>query len=316
MDPKNINKTSFCNHKTDNIISNELKQYILTDMFNRSKIKFNDNYARIYNKKFINNFKNEHIFCFKSYGSPYLMYCTKINNVPYSLLIDKRINKGHSLPKMFIVNYKFDIEVYDGSLFECELLRDNKNNWNLLIGDAYYVKNEILKKNKTIVERMNIIYDILKNNYTETEFSNICNICVKKYYDICDYNEVFMNINNLNYKVRGVYVIPVNINYANILYIYTDDDKKVYIKNTNLNFKVTRGSKPEIYDVYLMAPNGFQKIDNLYIQNIEFSRYINNLLNDNTEIVLECMFNKTFKKWQGIKETKNNIHHISDMNTV
>ena len=202
MDPKNINKTSFCNHTTDNIISNELKQYILTDMFNRSKIKFNDNYARIYNKKFINNFKNEHIFCFKSYGSPYLMYCTKINNVPYSLLIDKRINKGHSLPKMFIVNYKFDIEVYSGSLFECELLRDNQNNWNLLIGDAYYVKNEILKKNKTIVERINIIYAILNDNYTETEFSNVCPICVKKYYDVCDYTDVFMTINNLNYKVN------------------------------------------------------------------------------------------------------------------
>ena len=317
MDPKNINQTSFCNNKTDHIISNELKQYLLTDMFNRSSIKFDDKYARIYNKKFINNFKNEHICCFKSYGSPYLLYCTRINNIPYSILIDKKINKDHSLPKMFIVNYKFDKDIYNGSLFECELVRDNINNWFILIGDVYYLRNEIMKKNKNIIERMNFIYDLLENHYTETEFANICNIRVKRYYDISNYSEAFSSINNLNYKVRGVYIVPMNVNYANILYLYTDDDKKSISKNNNnnnnINFKVTKGSKPEIYDIYLRAPNGYQKIDNLYIQDINFSKYMKDELNEIDEIILQCKYNTRFNKWVGIKKTNNSVHHISDI---
>jgi len=316
MDPKNINRTSFCNHETYHIISNELKQYILTDMYNRCTIKFNDKYAIIYNKKFKNNFKNKHIICYKSYGSPYLLYCTKVNNIPYSILIDKKINKGHSLPKMFIANYKFDSDIYEGSLFECELVRDNKNNWFILIGDVYYLRNEIMKKNKNIIERVNFIYDMLENNYTQNDFTNICNIRVKKYYDIANYNDVFKNMKMLNYKVRGLYIIPININFANILYIYTEDDIKCINKNKNINFKVTKGSKPEIYDIYLRAPNGHQKIDNLYIPDIKFSKYINDEFLGKDYIVMTCNYNETFEKWQGIKTTKNTIHHISDIKIV
>ena len=66
MDPKFINKTSFCNNTVDNIVSNELKQYILTDMSNRSKISFNSKYAKIYNTRYQNNLNNPHIFCFKT----------------------------------------------------------------------------------------------------------------------------------------------------------------------------------------------------------------------------------------------------------
>lgn len=318
MDPKNINKTSFCNDMVDNIISNELKQYLLTDMFNRSSIKFDDKYARIYNKRFITNFKNEHIFCFKSYGSPYLLYCTRINNIPYSILIDKKINRGHDLPKMFVVNYKFDKDIYNGSLFECELVRDNQSNWFILIGDVYYLKNVILKKNKNIIERINLIYDLLDNHYTETEIANICNIRVKRYYDIDNYSNIYKNINDLNYKVRGVYIVPININFANILYLYTDDDKqKMNISNNNnINFKVTKGSKPEIYDIYLRAPNGYQKIDNLYIQDTNFSKYMMDELSDVDEIILQCKYNNRFNKWEGIKKTTNIVHHISDIKTV
>ena len=315
MDPKNINKTGFCNDTTDNIISNDLKQYILTDMNNRTTIKHDTNYARLYNKKFINNFRNPHIFCFKTYGSPYLLFCTKINNVSYSILIDKKINKGHSLPKMFIVNYKFSNDIYNGSLFECELIRDNSNIWFLLIGDIYYLKNEIYKKNITIIDRLNNLYNVLDNDYTETEFSNICNIRVKKYFDVINYDDIINNyLNTLNYKVRGIYIIPININHANILYIYTEDNKKqLYSNKQNINFKVIRGTKPEIYDIYLKAPNGYQKIDTLYVKNIMFSHYMNDIFKDNSDIVLSCIFNDRFQKWEGVQITNENINHINDI---
>ena len=38
MDPKEINKTGFCNKQIDNIISNDLKEYILKDLKLRTGI--------------------------------------------------------------------------------------------------------------------------------------------------------------------------------------------------------------------------------------------------------------------------------------
>ena len=38
MDPKEINKTSFCNKSVDNIISNDLKKYIIDDMKLRTSL--------------------------------------------------------------------------------------------------------------------------------------------------------------------------------------------------------------------------------------------------------------------------------------
>ena len=78
MDPKDINQTSFCKKNIDNIISNELKQYILNDMFTRTNIKFNLNYAKIYNNQYKKNLNNPHILCLKTYGTPYLLYCTHV----------------------------------------------------------------------------------------------------------------------------------------------------------------------------------------------------------------------------------------------
>ena len=34
------------------------------------------------------------------------LYLTKVNNVNYSLLIDKKTKSGHDYPKMFIVQYR------------------------------------------------------------------------------------------------------------------------------------------------------------------------------------------------------------------
>ena len=81
MDPKDIHQTNFCNRKVDNIISNDLKKYILEDIKNRTNLNFNSRYARIFNEQCKRNLNNPHIACLKTSGSPYLLLCTKINHI-------------------------------------------------------------------------------------------------------------------------------------------------------------------------------------------------------------------------------------------
>jgi len=325
MDPKEINKTNFCGKQIDNIISNEMKKYIIQDMKLRTSLTPSSRYAKIYNEAYKKNFNNPHILCLKTYGSPYFLYLTKINDIKYTLLIDKKVKKGYEYPKMFIVPYCFNTDLYNGSLFETELLRDNDNGWFLLIGDIYYYKGK--KTNDTIItDRIKQIYYILNNEFVSDSEIDICDIQIKKYFDIEDKLTVFNEfIPKLNYKTRGLYYIPINVNYSNVLYMFTDDElKQIYqSKTTNnknfLNFKITTTMKPEVYELYLKDKDTISKIGTSHISGIKNSQYIKTLFlneDESTDIIVQCEYNKFFEKWTPIKQTDKLIHHVSDLNLI
>ena len=312
MDPKEINKTSFCNKKVNNIISNDLKHYILNDMKLRTSITNKSKYAKIYNPNFSKNLKNPHIICLKTIGSPYLLYCTKINNVNYSLLIDKKIKDGYDYPKMFIVNYNFDEKLFNGTLFETELVRDKSNNWFLLLSDIYYYNNTI--ENNNIITRVNLIYDIMNNLYKEDEFSEICPLQIKKYFNTNEKGNIISFINKLNYKVRGIYIIPINNSYSNVLYLFNDDDMEHTTNSNELVFQILNTSKPEIFELFLKDNNNLSKIGIAHISSTKKSEYINNLFKNNDEnIRVKCSYNDYFKKWEPIIHTNDLINHINDL---
>ena len=130
MDPSSLTKTSFCGKEINNVTNNSLKQFILNDFnIKCNGIHHNSKYAKLYNEKYSSNLCNPHIICLKTTGTPYFLYCTQINDVNYTFLIDKKIKEGYEYPKIFILEYKFSDELFKGTLFETELLRDNNNEW-------------------------------------------------------------------------------------------------------------------------------------------------------------------------------------------
>ena len=317
MDPKDINRTNFCNKSVDNIVSNDMKKYIIEDMKLKTSLTPSSRYAKIFNIQYSKNLNNPHIFCLKTYGSPYFLYLTKINNVNYTLLIDKKIKTGHDYPKMFIVQYRFNDDLYYGTLFETELLRDDDNGWQLLLGDIYYHKGKMLK-DKVITDRIDIMHDMLRDEYIDDSFCDICPLMIKRYFDMNDKEKAFNEfIPELNYKIRGLYFVPINVRYSNILYMFKDDElKNLFVtkdNNKRLNFKITKSMKPEIYELHLNDKDTLKQVCYAYIKNIEMSQYIYDLLKDDSDIVMECEYNDRFKKWEPIKRTLQRIHHINDL---
>ena len=316
MDPKDINRTNFCNKSVDNIVSNDMKKYIIEDMKLKTSLTPSSRYAKIFNSQYSKNLQNPHIFCLKTYGSPYLLYLTKINNVNYTLLIDKKIKSGHDYPKMFIVQYRFNDDLYYGTLFETELLRDDDNGWQLLL-DIYYHKGKMLK-DKVITDRIDIMYDMLNDEYIDDSFCDICPLMIKRYFDMNDKEKAFNEfIPELNYKIRGLYFVPINVNYSKILYMFKDDElKNLFVKKDNdkrLNFKITKSMKPEIYELHLNDKDTLKQICYAYIKNIEMSQLIHDLLIDDEDIIMECEYNDRFKKWEPKKKTLQRIHHVNDL---
>ena len=309
MDSKSLTKTSFCDKEIDNVTNNDMKKYILGNMNLKSNLKFNSNYAKLYNNNFSKNLNNPHIVCLKSLGSPYYLYCTQINDVNYSFLIDKKIKDGYEYPKIFLLHYRFEQELFKGTLFETELIRDNSNKWELLLGDIYLYCGEKLLT-KQITERINIINDILLNKYIDDSFCNICPLKIKIYFDISQIKYITENfIDTLNYRVRGLYFIPMKCSYAKILYLFNDNEyKKLNYKNKNtVNFKIVKTIKSDIYELYLNNEKKDSLIKHSYasIPNIKTSEWLKDLFDKKDNIIVECKKNSRFNKWVPIKEGQN-----------
>lgn len=306
MDPKHITRTSFCNKEVDNVTDNSMKKYILDNLKLKTEIKYDCRYAKVYNEQFKKNLNNPHIFCLKSSGTPYLLFCTQINDINYSFLIDKKVKDGYEYPKIFIVHYRFDPELFQGTLFEVELTRDKHNSWSILIGDIYYMSGMSLK-NKQIHDRMNDCNDILENKYIDDSFCNICPLSIKRYFDIQQVEEVINDfIPKLSYRVKGFYFVPLKTSYSKILYLLRENDyKKVNSVNKSLiSFRIIKTVKPDIYELYLYNEQRSSIIKHSYatVKNIEKSKWLKELTEKNDECIVECKFNQIFKKWEPVKE--------------
>ena len=306
MDPKHITRTSFCNKEVDNVTDNSMKKYILDNLKLKTDIKYDSRYAKVYNEQFKKNLNNPHVFCLKSSGTPYLLFCTQINDINYSFLIDKKVKDGYEYPKIFIVHYRFDPELFQGTLFEVELTRDKHNSWSILIGDIYYMSGKSLK-NKQIHDRMNDCNDILENKYIDDSFCNICPLSIKRYFDIQQVEEVINDfIPKLTYRVKGFYFVPLKTSYSKILYLLRENDyKKVNSVNKSLiSFRIIKTVKPDIYELYLYNEQRSSIIKHSYasVKNIEKSQWLKELTEKNDECIVECKFNQRFKKWEPVKE--------------
>jgi hypothetical protein len=318
MDPSSFTKTSFCGKTVDNVTKNELKEFILNDIkLKCGNLSYNSRYAKVYNEQYSRNLNNPHIICLKSSGTPYLLYCTQINNVNYCFLIDKKVKVGYDYPKIFVTPYQFDKSVFTGTLIETELVRDKNQNWFLLLGDIYFHKSAKCS-NQVIMERINLIHTLLKTEYNPDSFCEVCPIQVKRYFDFKD-KELIMNdfIPSLNYGTRGFYFIPLKSSYSKILYLFKEGDLQIKKeKKDTLNFLIKKTLKRDVYDLYLQGPNNIVKHGIACIPNLKCSQMLRLLFEetiDEHDLCVECLYNVKFEKWQPLHKSKEPMSKADDV---
>ena len=165
---------------------------------------------------------------------------------------------------------------------------------------------------------MNLINNIFMNDYIDDSFCNICPIMIKKYFDYCEIDYILNDfIPKLNYRVRGLYFIPLKSSYAKILYFFEDQEyKKInYRKSKNISFRIIKSFEPDIYELYLNNETKTSIIKHGYasIPNIKTSKWLKELSDQKKDINVECYLNKEFNKWVPTKET-NYIDCINEIN--
>ena len=141
-----LKSISFCDKNCYNICSNDFKKKILDEMYSKYRINFNQKNLDYYDEK-TNKYKlskNPYLVSVKSIGNSYYLYLTKISGVNSCFFIDNKILNGYSHPRIIYARYRFSDEVFNGTLFQGELVK-TANSWKFIIGDILVYNG---KKNK------------------------------------------------------------------------------------------------------------------------------------------------------------------------
>jgi len=331
MESNTFTRTSFCGKECDNITDNDTKKFILQDMKIKCGVDYSTNYAKLFNIRFAKNLNNPHVVCVKTTGAPYFLFCTRINEIGYTFLIDKKIKEGYDYPKIFVLPYRFESNIYNGTLLETELVRDRQHHWFLLIGDIYQYSGKSQKR-LDIIKRVNIIYEMLDNNYTDDNYTDLCPLQVKGYFEYKDLQNLKDNIiPKLPYNVRGFYFVPMDTRHAKVLQLpdrnqsnqsnqstnstNSNNYKKEYTKKEHekpkeykktdiavkttdryISFQFVKTLKPDIYDLYVQDGDDKVKVGIPSISNMRTSKLVRNIMKKNE---LECYIVCAFKdsKW-------------------
>ena len=145
---------------------------------------------------------NPHLISLKSNGNPYLLYLTKYNFVNTCIFIDKKVQSGYFLPRMIISRFNFPDELFDNTLLEGEMIKDNNKKWIFLINDIYIHKNYSLQ-NKNILKRLEIINNIFVDFKNDPD--DVCLFQINKYFKYDKFNHLVNDYkNSLNYTCRGI----------------------------------------------------------------------------------------------------------------
>lgn len=229
-DKRKTRKINFGNKKGFQICSSKVIKAIKKNIKKIGNFDITGKYYNFLNKKNINLMKDEGQFKFtlNSFGKKYLLFLTRISNNRYCVFIYKKNEV------MIISAFRFTDDLFDGTLFDGELIKDNNNNWVYIIYDIIYARGlNIITK--SFEERQDILNNILENKYSNDN-NSVCSIKIKKYYDLKYIRSVYDDyIPTLNYKISGL-LFKNDENFSdNYLYIFPEcrSDNKI-LKNCNI----------------------------------------------------------------------------------
>jgi hypothetical protein len=325
---------SFCGEVAHNIVNKEAKEFILNQLKNKYNIGINDNRAFILNEKSVYFLeKTQHIMSIKSSGTNYLLYFTKINNVNYCFFIDRKIAPGYTVPRIISTKFQFSDSVFNDTLLDGELVKNNDNRWSFLITDMLICEGQKLEDN--IISRFNRLYKLLGDSYKINKEFDICPLVVKRLFKYSDYDYLITQfIPSLSYKTKGIYFNTLNQKHANQLFLFPNEHRTKHKKEApsryqnstilNVNddgsrvsnsasneasvdtsapssfiFKLAKTTTPEIYNLFCRDGNDLIKLEKpAYIHGIKSGRMIRNCLKSSTTAYFYCRFNTKESMWE------------------
>lgn len=201
-----LKRIPFCDKNQLNICSHPFKKHILGELEETYHVKTNDRSTRLYQPSRHHEIISQkpYYISTKSIGNTYLLYLTQIQGVNLSFLIDKKVLKGYTYPRIIMVRYRFGDEIYHNTLLEGDLIKTEKG-WKYLISDLLVLQGNDIR-NKSLPKRLNALHHILNQSYQPDPTIEPCSLLVKTYFPFNSegYQRWKIYQEQLYYKVQGM----------------------------------------------------------------------------------------------------------------
>jgi hypothetical protein len=224
---------SFSNRIALNIKSNDHKDDILSDLSTLYKIKILQRHHHNLDNTNVNVVTTNHLMNLRSNGNRYYLYFTLYNDIETMYYIDKKIHPGYQRPRIIFGRGLFDKKLFKNTLLDGEMVKCKDDTWTFLINDIVCYEGKYLN-NKTLPDRLNIIYNMLDTQYTPDSTIDVCNYKVKTYFNM--YKESIAELhklsNSLNYTCRGIYIWPYDLKYKPKLYNFDETNVIDVVRKT------------------------------------------------------------------------------------
>ena len=217
----------FCGKNTI-ILSSSIRNEIKKKLNNIGTFNITSKYYSFLSKKNVNNLKdNTYSVSLRSFGKAFVLFIINVNNKNYCVFINKK-NEF-----MNVVQLKFHKDLYNGTLFDGEIVKNENDKWIFIINDIVYYKGNNLITDK-FLNRQNILNNIFMNEFENIQNDNLF-LTKKQFFEyryIKDLVESYMI--NLNYKCSGLYFKNHNNFSDNYLFIFPECRSDTKILNNGV----------------------------------------------------------------------------------
>lgn len=266
-----LGEISFCDKVGYNIKCDLVKQSILNDLESFGIKIIQKHYKEITKDTMYILNNNPHLISVRTNGNPYLIYFTRRNNVNQCIFIDKKVQQGYFYPRMILIKIWFSDELFNGTILDGEMVKDNNNKWLFITSDILVHDNEIMTS-INLVKRLHVLVHIFKNQYMYDPWVSHCDFQIKKYfeYKLLDHvkNEY---IPSLPYTTRGLIFKSLHLKFKDFLLNFDNDlIKSVKRKKYKHTSEFIMNISPD--EVEAKIPKSKEKI----IKHENLSSYSNN----------------------------------------
>jgi len=224
---------SFCDRIAFNIKCSDAKDWILNELEQKYHLRIlQKHWFKLDEQQFKYVQTVPHWACLRSNGNPYFVYFTKYEDVNQIMYIDKKVQPGYQKPRIILTKGQFDDDIFNNTLLEGEMVKDQHQQWVFLINDVIIYKGRYLNTLQLPV-RLSYAYELLEQHYHPDDWMDVCQFHVKRYFECSqdDIAEMLMFSIDMPYTNRGIYFMPHNMKYKPKLMNFNNElIKNVYRK--------------------------------------------------------------------------------------
>ena len=114
---------SFSNRIAFNIKSNDHKDIILSDLYNKYNVKILQRHHHNLDSYNVNYILSNHMLNLRSNGNRYYLYFTLYNDIEIMYYIDKKIHPGYQRPRIIFGRGLFDKMLFKNTLLDGEMVK-------------------------------------------------------------------------------------------------------------------------------------------------------------------------------------------------